>query len=86
MSDDNEAIEMTSPRSPHTPRSPYRDSMDGDRPRSSDSPASPVSNGQKYSDWENGLRRRSSGSRVGGNIRKRFGSLRGKRIGEEQTQ
>ncbi|KAG7005844.1 bifunctional dTDP-4-dehydrorhamnose 3,5-epimerase/dTDP-4-dehydrorhamnose reductase [Physcia stellaris] len=85
MSDGNEAIEMTSPRSPHTPRSTYRDSMDGNRPRSSDSPTSPTSTGQRYSDWENGLHRRSSGSRVGGHIRKRFGSLRGRRTGEEQT-
>lgn len=83
MSDGNNAIEMTSPRSPQTPHSPYRDSLNGDRPRSSGSAASPRSTGQNYSDWENGLHRRSSGSRVGGSIRRRIGSLRGRKTGEE---
>ena len=83
MSDGNDTIEMTSPRSPQTPHSPYRDSLNGDRPRSSGSAASPRSTGQNYSDWENGLHRRSSGSRVGGSIRRRIGSLRGRRTSEE---
>ena len=82
MSDGNDTIEMTSPRSPQTPHSPYRDSMNGDRPRSSDSAASPRNTGQNYSDWEEGLHRRSSGNRVGGSIRRRIGSLRGRRTGE----
>lgn len=82
MSDGNDAIEMTSPRTPQTPQSPYRDSLNGERPSSSGSVASPRATGQNYSDWENGLHRRLSGSRVGGSIRRKFGSLRG-RTGEE---
>ena len=81
MSDGSEAIEMTSPTSPQTPRSPYRDSR---RPRSSSSSSGtgPRSPDQTYAEWENGLHRGSPGSRIGGSMRRRFGSLRGKKTGD----
>ena len=85
MSDGNEAIEMTSPISPRFPQgstTPYRDSPDRDRRRSSDSGAEPRSPDQNYKDWESDLHRRISGRRVSGSMRKRFGSLRGRKNGE----
>ena len=74
-------IEMTSPRTPQSPR--YRDSVgeNATSPRSIESmePSSrPASDGQKYSDWESSLRRNGSGKGAGGSIRRRFGSLRRK--------
>jgi len=69
---------MTSPRTPQTPQ--YRDNVGegSPRPRSMGSSSQPASDGQRYSEWESGLRRSGSGTGVGGSIRKRFGSLRKK--------
>ncbi|KAM0804109.1 hypothetical protein BDR22DRAFT_921607 [Usnea florida] len=55
------AIEMTKPATQR-------------RPMSVEGQSRPVSDGQKYADWEQGVRRSSSGA--GGKLRKRFGSLR----------
>ena len=48
------------------------------RPMSVEGQSRPVSDGQKYAEWEQGVRRSSSGA---GKLRKRFGSLRIKRDG-----
>ena len=55
------AIEMTTPATQR-------------RPMSVEGQSRPASDGQKYADWEQGVRRSSSGA--GGKLRKRFGSLR----------
>lgn len=60
ISDGNSGIEMTASRP---------------RPSSSGSTTRPPGEGQRYVDWEEDLRRSSSG---GGVLRKRFGSLRKK--------
>ncbi|KAF6233488.1 hypothetical protein HO173_008420 [Letharia columbiana] len=60
VSDGNNAIEMTTPATQR-------------RPMSVEGQSRPVSDGQKYADWEQGVRRSSSGA---GKLRRRFGSLR----------
>ncbi len=42
------------------------------RPMSVEGQSRPVSDGQKYADWEQGVRRSPSGA---GKLRKRFGSI-----------
>ena len=64
-SEGTNAIEMTTPAAQR-------------RPMSVEGQSRPVSDGQKYADWEQGVRRSASGA---GKLRRRFGSMRTRKEG-----